>query len=189
MEEELRSLQEEISRCTKCPLHLSRTHVVFGDGEGPFVMVGEAPGRNEDLQGKPFVGQAGRVLNELLEKSGMERRRFFITNVVKCRPPGNRNPTWDEIRSCKPYLDRQIEIISPPAIIALGRFSATVLLGMERLITLKEYRGRVLDSIYGIPLVITYHPASVLRNPSLYDRILQDFTLFRERFYRNFTSR
>lgn len=184
--EALQALKAEVEKCNRCPLHLSRRQVVFGEGEGPFVMVGEAPGRMEDLKGKPFVGQAGRVLNEILEEAGMERRRFFITNVVKCRPPGNRNPTWEEINACKPFLDKQIEIISPPALIALGRFSATVLLGRDKLITLKDYRGKIHRSAYGMPLVITYHPASVLRNPSLRDRILEDFLAFKENFYDKF---
>ncbi len=179
----LRDLKRQVENCTRCPLHKSRTRAVFGEGDGPFFMVGEAPGRQEDIQGRPFVGQAGRVLDELLSQSGMERNHFFITNVVKCRPPNNRNPRPEEIEACKPYLDRQVNILKPPAILALGRFSATTLLGRDKLITLRDYRGRVHSSIYGIPLVITYHPASVLRNPRLRNMILEDFRFFYREFY------
>ncbi len=179
----LEELKRQVEGCTRCVLHESRTRVVFGEGDGPFMMVGEAPGRQEDIQGRPFVGQAGRLLDELLRESGMDRNRFFITNVVKCRPPGNRNPRPEEIEACRPYLDRQVEILRPPAMVALGRFSGTTLLGRERLITLKDYRGRVLESIYGVPMLITYHPASVFRNPRLRDYILEDFRLFYREFY------
>jgi len=179
----LQELKRQVENCTRCPLHLSRTRPVFGEGDGPFFMVGEAPGRQEDLQGRPFVGQAGKVLDELLATANMSRTRFFITNVVKCRPPRNRNPRMEEIEACKPYLDKQVEILQPKAILALGRYSGTTLLGLEKLIAVKDYRGKVLQSIYQIPLVITYHPASVLRNPRLRDYILEDFNLFYDRFY------
>ncbi len=182
----LEELRKQVEGCTRCPLHTSRTRAVFGEGDGPFMMVGEAPGRQEDIQGRPFVGQAGRLLNEMLAEAGMERNRFFITNVVKCRPPNNRNPRPEEIEACRPYLDRQVEILRPPAILSLGRFSGTVLLGGRGIITLRDYRRRVLKSIYGIPVIITYHPASVFRNPRLREYILEDFRLFYRQFYSSF---
>lgn len=127
----LRELEEEIRRCTKCPLHRHRAKAVPGEGDpnAKVFFIGEAPGRNEDLEGRPFVGAAGKLLNRLLELAGLSRSAVFITNVVKCRPPGNRDPRPEEIEACAPYLDRQLAAVRPDIVVTLGRHSTAYLLG------------------------------------------------------------
>ena len=162
-EEILDKIAEETATCTKCALQYSRKNAVPGSGpvEASIMFIGEGPGFHENEQGKPFVGAAGRFLDELLENVGMKREQVFITNVVKCRPPGNRTPSTEEAEACAPFLDRQIELLRPRLIIALGKVAAQRLLGIEGTLgsmraTVHEYRG--------IPLVVTYHPAYLLRN-------------------------
>lgn len=156
---------KQVSVCTKCPLSKSRNHTVFGVGhpDADVVFVGEAPGRDEDLQGEPFVGRAGQLLNKILAAVGFQREDVYIANILKCRPPENRNPAPDEVMHCEPYLIRQLEIIQPKVICALGRVAATTLL--KNSMSLTKMRTQVHD-YHGIPLIPTYHPAALLRNPN-----------------------
>ncbi len=157
-------LRRVAEACTRCGLHSTRTKVVFADGsaEARILCVGEAPGANEDRTGLPFVGRAGKLLDRLLLSVGFSRSQVFICNVLKCRPPGNRNPLPDEIEACSPFLLRQIELVRPAVIVALGTFAAQTLLGTRD--SLRHLRGRT--HLYeGFPLVVTYHPAALLRNP------------------------
>lgn len=156
---------KQVSVCTRCPLHKTRTHTVFGVGnpDSDLVFVGEAPGRDEDLSGEPFVGRAGQLLNKILAAIGFQREDVYIANILKCRPPENRDPAPDEVLQCEPYLLRQLEIIEPAAICALGRIAATTLLKTKR--SLSSMRTEVHD-YHGIPMVVTYHPAALLRNPN-----------------------
>lgn len=156
--------------CPRCRLAETRRHVVFGEGahDADILVVGEAPGEEEDRTGRPFVGRAGKLLDLLLATAGFERERVYICNVLKCRPPGNRNPQPDEVEACSPYLLRQVELVKPRVIVAFGAFASQTLLGTD--ITIGKLRGR--DHRYrpapeheGIPLVPTYHPAALLRNP------------------------
>jgi uracil-DNA glycosylase len=158
------SLREQVADCNACGLCKQRKQAVFGVGSetGPWLFVGEGPGADEDEQGEPFVGQAGKLLDAMLAAANLKRGRdTYIANVVKCRPPGNRTPTLDEAAACAAYLDRQIELISPKIIVALGKTAATRLLGHEA--SLASLRGRIHD-YRGYPVVITYHPAYLLRN-------------------------
>lgn len=165
MSEELRVLGEKAAVCTACRLAETRTQVVFGVGnpEADLMFVGEAPGRNEDLQGEPFVGAAGQLLDRLLlEVMGHDRSRAYIANVLKCRPPGNRDPRSDEIDACKGYLRRQIELIDPRVVVTLGNFATKLLLNTDTGIT--RLRGRAYAWWRGTTLVPTYHPAAALRS-------------------------
>ena len=162
----LESLEQAVSVCRKCELHQSRTHTVFGCGspDADWLFVGEAPGHNEDLQGQPFVGRAGKLLDMMIAALGMKREQVFIANVLKCRPPNNRDPQPGEIEQCEFYLHQQLALIKPKVIVALGRISAQALLKTSE--PLGKLRGRVYQ--YGadnIPLVATYHPAYLLRSP------------------------
>ncbi len=154
-----------ISACRKCFLCDGRTHTVPGEGasNAGLLFVGEGPGQVEDETGRPFVGRAGELLNQIIQSIGLTRQQVFIANAVKCRPPGNRKPLPDEIVACMPYLERQIELIGPKVIVALGSTAAEALLQVRRSLT--DLRGRV-HSYRGIPLVVTYHPAALLRNPN-----------------------
>lgn len=172
-EDLLKALREEIGDCRRCRLHEGRTHIVFGEGspEGRIMFVGEGPGREEDLQGRPFVGDAGQLLTRLIERMGLKRADVYIANVVKCRPPMNRDPQDDEISTCMPFLKRQIEIISPEVIVSLGRISAHTLLGsgspMSKF-SITKMRGRFAEYLIGerpVPLMPMFHPAYLLRNP------------------------
>ncbi len=163
--------------CNKCRLASSRTNFVFGWGNpyAKLVFVGEAPGREEDIRGKPFVGKAGQLLSEILREIGIDRERdVYIANILKCRPPGNRDPRNDEIRACFPHLKFQLEVISPSIIVALGRFSASVLLSKPVERVLSMYRGKVVRGILDVNVLPTYHPAAALRNPGLRGFIKQD---------------
>lgn len=157
-------LKQAVPACTACDLHKGRAQTVFGvgDEDADWLLVGEAPGAEEDRLGEPFVGQAGRLLDNML--AAIELRRganVYIANVLKCRPPGNRNPEPGEVAKCTPYLQRQIELIQPKLIVAMGRFAAQTLLNTEA--TIASLRGR-LHSYAGVPLIVTYHPAYLLRN-------------------------
>ena len=158
------TLQQSVAGCVACPLAKTRTQTVFGAGEphSDWLFVGEAPGAEEDARGEPFVGQAGKLLDNMLTAVGLKRgRNVCIANVVKCRPPGNRNPEAEEMEACAPYLARQIELIRPKVIVALGRVAAQRLLGTGD--TIASLRGK-LHQHQGIPLLVTYHPAYLLRN-------------------------
>ena len=164
-EESLKSLREEIGDCKRCRLSEGRKNLVFGEGnhEARIMFVGEGPGREEDLQARPFVGDAGMLLTRLIEKMGFKREDVYIANIVKCRPPMNRDPEKDEIERCRGFVERQIEIINPEVIISLGRISAQTLIGNVAL-KMTAIRGNFFD-YKGIPLMPTFHPAYLLRNP------------------------
>jgi uracil-DNA glycosylase family 4 len=161
----LEEIAQVVAQCRRCPLYATALNPVPGVGrpDADFMCVGEAPGANEDQQGEPFVGQAGQLLNKILGAIDLERKDVFIANVLKHRPPGNRNPTPDEVVACSPYLVRQIELVRPKVILALGTFAAQTLL--ETKLTIGKLRGQI-HRYYGVPLIVTYHPAALLRNPS-----------------------
>jgi DNA polymerase len=158
-------LAAAVRDCTKCALHATRTQTVFGVGNraARWLFIGEAPGADEDRQGEPFVGRAGQLLNAMIAALGLKREEVFICNVLKCRPPNNRDPQADEVEQCEPYLVRQIELIRPKLIVALGRHAAHSLLKTD--LALARLRNQRL-SYHDIPLVVTYHPAYLLRTPS-----------------------
>lgn len=159
------ALRETVLGCTRCRLHETRTQAVYADGvaDARVMVVGEAPGANEDRTGLPFVGAAGKLLDLMLASVDLSRRTsVYICNVIKCRPPGNRNPQQDEIDTCSPYLRRQIELVGPEVILAVGTFAAQLLTG-RRDAALGALRGTV-HAYEGVPLVVTYHPAALLRN-------------------------
>ena len=153
-----------IRACTKCALHEGRTHAVPGEGplDARLVVVGEGPGANEDAQGRPFVGRAGDLLTDILKAMGCPRETVYICNVVKCRPPSNRKPMADEMEACLPYLHRQLAIVRPKVILAMGATAAEALLNTKA--ALSALRNKVHD-FRGTPLIVTYHPAALLRNP------------------------
>ncbi|NOZ25095.1 MAG: uracil-DNA glycosylase [Nitrospirae bacterium] len=163
-EEGLKSLRAEIGDCRRCRLSEGRTNLVFGEGapDARLMFVGEAPGEQEDLQGRPFVGRAGELLTRLIEKMGFSREGVYIANTVKCRPPDNRNPLDDEIEACMPFLVRQIEIIGPSVIMTLGSVATRALLGDVG--SISKVRGKTFR-YRGIPVVPTFHPSYLLRNP------------------------
>lgn len=161
----LESLDAQICNCVKCRLGFTRTKFVFGVGNphATLMLIGEAPGADEDAQGEPFVGRAGQLLNKILEAIHFRREDVYICNILKCRPPGNRKPAADEVEQCLPYLRKQIELIKPKLILCLGLTAIENLLHTTE--SLGALRGRVLE-YDGIPLMITYHPAALLRNPN-----------------------
>ena len=166
--EKLRSLDEiaeKVRKCTRCSLYETATNAVPGDGDpkAKLVCVGEAPGAKEDETGRPFVGQAGQLLTKILEAIDLTREQVFICNVLKHRPPGNRNPRPEEVEACSPYLIRQLELIQPKVIVAFGTFAAQTLLQTKA--GIGQLRGLV-HRYHGIPLIVTYHPAALLRNPA-----------------------
>jgi DNA polymerase len=173
---DLESLARSLDGCTRCRLSEKRSTVVFGEGHpnARVMFIGEGPGREEDRTGRPFVGQAGQLLDRMILAMGFARREVYIANVVKCRPPGNRDPKDDEIVACSGFLDRQIELIQPEVIVALGRFAANRLTGTEK--PLGALRGRW-SRYRGVPLVATYHPAYLLRTPSDKRKVWQDLKL------------
>ena len=176
--EALVEVYNQASICERCPLSETRNRVVFGSGNAnaDLMFVGEAPGAEEDRQGLPFVGRAGAFLTDLLEGIGLNREDVFIANVLKHRPPGNRNPLPDEVIACSPYLVRQIELVRPKVILALGTFAAQTLL--ETKLTIGKLRGQV-HRYYGVPLIVTYHPAALLRNPAWKRPTCEDVQLAR----------
>jgi DNA polymerase len=163
----------DIGDCTRCKLHHGRTKLVFGDGnpKADLVFVGEGPGRDEDLQGLPFVGRAGKLLNQMIEAMGLQRKHVYICNVVKCRPPENRAPEKDEIETCSPFLLRQLDAIAPKVIVCLGSVAAQTLLQTNRGIS--HFRGEW-QEFRGTKLMATYHPAYLLRNPSAKGEVWKD---------------
>ncbi|MFH1702552.1 MAG: uracil-DNA glycosylase [Nitrospirota bacterium] len=161
----LKALSKDIGDCKRCRLSKERTNIVFGEGnpDARLMFVGEAPGREEDSQGRPFVGDAGMLLTRLIEKMGFKRGDVYIANIIKCRPPMNRNPEKDEIESCRGFVEKQIEIIKPEVLISLGRISSQALIGNTGL-KMTSIRGNFFD-YKGILLMPTFHPAYLLRNP------------------------
>jgi uracil-DNA glycosylase family 4 len=160
----LQIIREDIGECTRCALHKGRNKLVFGDGSptARLMFVGEGPGADEDAQGIPFVGRAGQLLNNMIAAMGLTREEVYIANVVKCRPPGNRTPEPEEGATCSPFLFRQIDVVRPQVLVALGATAATYLLGSRQ--PLAGLRGRV-HAVRGTQLIVTYHPAYLLRDP------------------------
>jgi uracil-DNA glycosylase len=178
--EALAAIRADIGDCTRCKLHsLGRKQIVFGVGNpnADLMFVGEAPGADEDIQGEPFVGRAGQLLTKIIEAIGLARQDVYIANVIKCRPPGNRNPEQDEVETCEPFLFQQIDIIKPKVIVALGKFGAQTLL--RTLDPISRLRGRVY-TYRGAKLVPTFHPAYLLRNPASKREVWEDMKLVRE---------
>ncbi len=174
------SFKSSIENCKKCNLGSTRNKFVFGSGDpsADLLLVGEAPGQEEDLQGEPFVGRAGKLLDKILKAIGYTRdTNIFITNIVKCRPPDNRDPLPSEVEDCSPYLNKQIELIKPKIIVALGKVAGKTFLKKD--ILLKEMRNKT-HYFKSIPLRITYHPAALLRNPSLKKETWKDFQYIRD---------
>jgi uracil-DNA glycosylase len=176
----LAALREDIGDCTRCVLHtLGRRQVVFGTGnpDADLMFVGEAPGADEDIKGEPFVGRAGQLLTKIIEAIDLQRADVYIANVIKCRPPGNRNPDPLEVDTCSPFLLRQIQTVKPRVIVALGTFAAHTLLGSDAPIS--KLRGRVHDYRDGIKLVPTFHPAYLLRSPDKKRDVWEDMKIVR----------
>ena len=175
--EALQKIHEEIRACTQCPLHAGRTNAVPGVGpvDAEVMFIGEGPGFHEDQQGLPFVGASGQFLDELLANAGIDRESVYITNVVKCRPPGNRDPKPEEVEACKPYLDRQIELINPKVIVTLGRHSMARAFPNDKISRVHGQPRQVGEQIY-FPM---YHPAAALHQPSLRKTVEADFDRLR----------
>jgi len=172
------TLQKQVASCTNCELHRTRTQTVFGVGDrrADWLLIGEAPGAEEDRQGEPFVGRAGKLLNSMLEAMGMQRQHVYIANILKCRPPDNRDPRPAEVVACEGYLNRQIAMIQPKIILALGRIAAQNLLKIE--VPIGRMRGQRYS--YGVaqtPVIVTYHPAYLLRSPREKRKSWQDLQL------------
>jgi uracil-DNA glycosylase family 4 len=177
------TLRERVLSCTRCELHKQRTQAVFGVGnrEAQWLIIGEAPGAEEDRQGEPFVGRAGKLLNNMLLAIGLQREEVYIANIVKCRPPNNREPSPQEAQSCAPYLARQVALIKPKLILALGRVAAQNLLKTDRPVgTLRGKRFYYEQT--DIPIIITYHPAYLLRSPQEKRKAWQDLLAAKELF-------
>ena len=172
-EEQLKKVSQEIANCQLCQLAKKRQNLVFGDGNpnAQIVFVGEAPGADEDQQGLPFVGRAGQLLTKIIEAMGIQRKDVYICNILKCRPPGNRNPLPEEISLCEPFLKKQLQAISPKVICAMGTFAAHTLLKTDVPISLLRGRFHTYD---GIKLMPTYHPAYLLRSPSAKKPVWED---------------
>lgn len=178
-------LRAMVADCRRCELHGTRTQTVFGVGShsARWMFIGEAPGAEEDRQGEPFVGRAGQLLTSMIRALGYGREQVYIANILKCRPPGNRDPKPEEARSCRGYLERQIELVSPTLVVAVGRIAAQTLLGTD--VTLARLRGRV--HVLGNrrwPLVVTYHPAYLLRSPGEKRKAWQDLLFARDVYAR-----
>jgi uracil-DNA glycosylase len=177
--EALVAIRADIGDCTRCKLHtLGRTQVVFGVGnpEAQLMFVGEAPGADEDEQGIPFIGRAGQLLTKIIEAIGLTRDDVYIANIIKCRPPQNRNPEPDEVATCEPFLFQQIDVIKPKIVVALGKYAAQTLLRTETPIS--RLRGQLFD-YRGAKLIPTFHPAYLLRNPSSKREVWEDMKLVR----------
>lgn len=169
----LERIREDLGECTRCRLHKQRNHIVFGVGnaKAELVFIGEGPGHDEDVQGIPFVGRAGKLLTQMIEAMGLGRDDVYICNVIKCRPPENRTPEKDEMATCSPFLLRQLAAISPKVIVCLGNIAAQTLLGTHQ--SISQYRGQWFD-FRGSRLLATYHPAYLLRNPNAKGEVWKD---------------
>jgi len=177
-EELMRRVRHDLGDCVRCKLHRYRTQIVFGTGNlsADLMFIGEAPGADEDEQGIPFVGRAGQLLTKIIESIGLTREQVYIANVIKCRPPQNRNPEPDEIEKCHPFLVRQIEVIQPRIICALGKFAAQTLL--ETQTPISRLRGRFFDK-FGLKVIPTFHPSYLLRNPEAKREVWEDMKAIR----------
>jgi len=182
------ALQASVTACTRCTLHETRIQTVFGTGDinAMWMIIGEAPGADEDRQGEPFVGRAGQLLNAMLHAAGYRREQVYIANILKCRPPGNRNPLPEEVACCQDYLARQIGLVQPKIILALGSIAAQNLLHTE--VSVGRLRGiRHSYGETGIPLVVTYHPAYLLRSPLEKRKVWEDLR-YAQRVYRELAA-
>ncbi len=179
---DLTELKEKYKNCKKCKLWEGRIKFVYGEGNpnADIMLIGEAPGANENIQGKPFVGRAGQLLTKMLAAINIKREDVFITNTVKCRPPGNRNPEKTEIEACRPYLEEQIAIIKPKYFLILGRVAANAMLNLN--LPMKEYRKRTY-SLYGAKVYVTYHPSALLRTPAWKRLAWEDLKKFRDDYF------
>lgn len=175
----LADIREELGECTRCKLHAGRTHIVFGIGDpnADLMFVGEAPGADEDRQGEPFVGRAGQLLTKIIAAIGLTRNQVYIANILKCRPPNNRDPQSDEVASCEPFLFKQIDAIRPMMIVALGKYAAQTLLKTTE--TISRLRGKMFD-YRGSLLMPTFHPSYLLRNPSGKRQVWEDMQKVRD---------
>ena len=174
-------LRQQVAACTLCSLHKSRTQTVFGVGNqsADWMIVGEAPGAEEDRCGEPFVGRAGKLLDEMLRAVGLQRDAVFIANILKCRPPNNRDPLAEEASSCRAYLERQIQLVAPKLILAVGRVAAQHLLGSDAPVGRLRGQKHYLDGGQ-LPVVVTYHPAYLLRSPTQKRKVWQDLCMARQ---------
>jgi DNA polymerase len=183
-EQDWASLEQKVAQCQRCTLCHSRTQTVFGTGShrAKLMIIGEAPGAQEDQQGKPFVGRAGQLLTQMLKSIGFTREDVYIANILKCRPPMNRDPAPEEVAECTPYLQQQIALLQPQLLLAVGRIAAHYLLGVT--LPLSQLRGQRLS--YGplnTPLLVTYHPAYLLRNPKDKAKVYQDLLSVKRELY------
>lgn len=170
------NLERAVASCVACPLHKTRTQTVFGVGshQAKLMVIGEAPGFNEDAEGEPFVGRAGQLLNSMLKSIGLAREEIYIANILKCRPPNNRDPQPDEVATCTPFLQKQILLLQPKLLVAVGRIAAHYLLDVKS--TLTSLRGKIYN-YNNTPLIVTYHPAYLLRNPRDKAKAYQDLQM------------
>ncbi|MEW6615260.1 MAG: uracil-DNA glycosylase [Thermodesulfobacteriota bacterium] len=177
----LEAIREELVGCKRCKLHSGRRNIVFGTGNesAKLLFVGEGPGQDEDIRGEPFVGKAGQLLTRIINAINLNRKEVYIANIIKCRPPGNRNPEPDEIKACEPFLTKQIQAIKPEIICALGTFAAQTLLKTNEKIS--KLRGRF-HSYSGIKLIPTYHPAFLLRNPNFKRFVWEDMQMIQKEY-------
>jgi uracil-DNA glycosylase len=177
--ESLREISRQVSGCKNCDLHISRKNAVPGEGpaDARIMFIGEGPGFNENELGRPFVGQAGKFLDELLAHAGLKRPDVFITNVVKCRPPGNRDPLPEELIACNEYLDPQIELINPEVIVTLGRFSMAKFIPNARISEIHGKASRVQNRL----IIAMYHPAAALHQPNLKSVVISDFEALKQK--------
>ena len=175
------TLRSAVASCTNCSLHQSRTQTVFGVGNpsADWMIVGEAPGQEEDRRGEPFVGRAGKLLDEMLRSLGLDRSSVFVANILKCRPPNNRDPSAEEAAACRRYLERQIELVAPKMILAVGRIAAQHLLNSDAPVGRMRGQKHYLNDGQ-IPVVVTYHPAYLLRSPTQKRKAWQDLVLARQ---------
>ena len=178
---DLTALQQQVSECKACQLHKTRRQTVFGVGyhKADWLIIGEAPGADEDRQGEPFVGRAGQLLTQMLRAIGLAREEVFIANILKCRPPNNRDPKAEEVNACRAFLNRQIELLEPKIILALGRIAAQSLL--QTATPIGKLRGRLYHlERHDIPVIVTYHPAYLLRSPKEKRKVWEDLKLARQ---------
>ena len=178
---DLNDLYEQSKTCTKCRLAATRTNFVFGEGnpEAQIVAIGEAPGAEEDAQGRPFVGRSGKLLDKILEAIGFSREDVFICNIIKCRPPENRNPLTDEIECCMPWLKTQLQLIKPKIVLLLGRVAANTVLNNKQ--SMGNLRGKIIRW-NGYDVIVTYHPAALLRNPNWKRHCWEDVKMLRNHY-------
>lgn len=189
--EKMENIEKKVEACTKCSLNKDRTNTVPGEGdeEAEIIFIGEAPGRYEDLEGKPFVGKAGEILDELLEDIGLERNEVYIGNILKCRPPKNRDPKKEEIKKCTPFLDEQIQIIDPEIIVPLGNFATKYILEKYNLEkrSIGQIHGEILkinNLKRNITIIPQYHPAATTYNPNMKSDLEKDFQVLKKEFER-----